>query len=142
MPQETLKRISTATHHGCIVCGEGNDLGLNLEYRVAGPDMVCADFECGSDFEGYNGIVHGGIISSILDGAMLHCLFSRGLTAVTVDINVRFRHPLVSNRPAKVSARIDSRHGVLYFLSADITQGGRIAASAKARFFYKPQLDQ
>jgi acyl-coenzyme A thioesterase PaaI-like protein len=142
MPQETRQRLSAGTHQGCIVCGNGNDRGLNLDYKVEGPDRVWASFKCSSVFDGYKGMVHGGIITSILDGAMLHCLFSKGLTAVTVDIRIRFRHPLLSERSAKVSANIDSRHGALYFLSASIIQDGHVAADAKARFFDKPGLDQ
>jgi acyl-coenzyme A thioesterase PaaI-like protein len=36
-------------------------------------------------------MLHGGVISSILDGTMTNCLFAHGTVAVTAELRVRFR---------------------------------------------------
>jgi acyl-coenzyme A thioesterase PaaI-like protein len=57
--------------------------GLNLSFHVCRDGRVEGRFRCGYAYQGYTGLLHGGVISSILDGAMTNCLFSSGKTAVT-----------------------------------------------------------
>jgi acyl-coenzyme A thioesterase PaaI-like protein len=79
--------------------------------------------------------VHGGIVSSILDGAMGHCMFSRGQVAVTVEMTTKFRHPVVTNQQAIVSANIARFSHSLCLLEAEIVQDGKVKATAKGKFF-------
>jgi acyl-coenzyme A thioesterase PaaI-like protein len=85
-------------------------------------------------------MMHGGIISSILDGAMTHCLFAHGRTAVTAQLSTRFRHPVVTQEPATVSARIERSSHPLYILEARIVQARQIKATATGKFLDQPQL--
>ncbi|MDD5063531.1 MAG: PaaI family thioesterase [Phycisphaerae bacterium] len=117
-----------------------NTKGLHLEFEIADDKTIKASFECDKAYEGYSGILHGGIISSILDGAMGNCLFARGLTAVTVEMNTKFKLPVQINKPAAVTARIEKICHPLYFLKAEIIQDGKTKAVAKAKFFDKPEL--
>ena len=84
--------------------------------------------------------MHGGVISTVLDGAMGHCMFARGQTAVTVEITTRFRHPVVTCKQATVSARITRISHPLYLLEAKIVQDGEIKATAKGKFYDQPDL--
>ena len=132
--------ICKKVHQNCIVCSLDNTKGLHLEFEIADDKTIKASFECDKAYEGYSGILHGGIISSILDGAMGNCLFARGQTAVTVEMNTKFKLPVQINKPATVTARIEKICHPLYFLEAKIIQGGKTKAVAKAKFFDKPEL--
>ena len=131
--------IQKQAHPYCVACSLLNKKGLHLNFE-ADDDGVVAHFECDRDCEGYPGILHGGIIATILDGAMGNCLFARGQAAVTVEMTTRFRHPISICRPASVNARLVRDAGPLYLLEAEIVQDGQVKATAKGKFYDQPQL--
>jgi len=140
MQHSTMSNISDRVHPNCVVCSPFNTNGLHLEFISREDGGITATFTCGKDLEGYPGVVHGGIISSVLDGAMGHCMFYRGQVAVTVEITTRFRHPVVINEEATVSARIERAAHPLYLLEAQIVQAGQVKATAQGKFYDQPEL--
>ena len=135
MQQNPKTNISDRVHPHCVVCSPANLRGLQLEFVSEEDGGVTATFTCDEALEGYPGVVHGGIVSSILDGAMGHCMFSRGQVAVTVEITTRFRHPVVTNQQAIVTAHIKGLSHPLCLLEAEIVQDGKVRATAKGKFF-------
>ena len=140
MEQSVVANISSRVHPNCVVCSLTNTRGLQLEFVSGDNGSVTATFGCDEALEGYQGVVHGGVISSVLDGAMGHCMFSRGQVAVTVEMTTRFRHPVVINEKATVSARIQRTSHPLYLLEAQIVQAGQVKATANGKFLDQPQL--
>jgi acyl-coenzyme A thioesterase PaaI-like protein len=127
-----------SAHPGCFVCSKPNSRGLSVQYRVEPDGSVTAPF-CGSpELEGYPGLLHGGIIAALLDGAMTNCLFAHGLTALTVELNVRYRAAVASCGECTISASLEeSKHG-LSRLSAQLVQNGQVKALATGKFMPKP----
>jgi uncharacterized protein (TIGR00369 family) len=123
-----------------VVCGAANAKGLQLQFEGTGDESVKAMFKCDRTYEGYAGILHGGIISSILDGAMGNCMFRRGLTAVTVEMIIKFKYPVETEKEATVTAHITRTAHPLYLLEAEIRQDEKIKATAKAKFYHRPEL--
>ena len=138
--QNTAANIRNRVHPNCIVCSSTNNKGLHLEFVSSNGGGVKATFWCDEAFEGYSGVLHGGVISSILDGAMGHCMFARGQAAVTAEMTTRFRHPVVTNQEAIVSARIIQFSHPLYLLEAEILQAGQVKATAKSKYFDQSRL--
>jgi acyl-coenzyme A thioesterase PaaI-like protein len=101
-----MSNISGRVNPNCVVCSPSNTNGLQLEFVSREDGGITATFKRGKDLEGYQGVVHGGIVSLILDGAIGHCMFSRGQVAMTVKMTTKFRHPFVTNQQAIVSANI------------------------------------
>jgi len=101
---------------------------------------LCADgsveavFRCTEAFQGYTGILHGGVTCALLDGIMTHCLFAHDVNAVTAQLTVRFRYPIVIGKPVRVRARRKSFHAPLHVVEAELTQNGQIKATAAAKF--------
>ncbi|RPI62864.1 MAG: PaaI family thioesterase, partial [Planctomycetaceae bacterium] len=85
-------------------------------------------------YEGYEDVLHGGVISSLLDGAMTNCLFAHGIVAVTAELVVRFRHPVAIDVPVSVIGRIVSSSPPLHITEAKVIQDGVVMAVAKAKF--------
>jgi len=117
-----------------MVCGRPGPAGLGLEFQVQADGSVTASFDCHENFEGYDRMLHGGAISAIADGAMTNCLFAHGITAVTAELNVRFRHPMELGTPLRVAARITRRAAPLFLVEAELTQAGRLKAKAAGKF--------
>ena len=135
-----LNKIRDQVHPQCIACSLTNRNGLHLKFDVADDKSVKADFQYNKVFEGYPGILHGGIISSILDSAMCNCMFARGKVAVTAEMAIKFCYPVETCKKATVSARVTHFSHSLYFGGAKITQNGEVKVITKAKFYDQPCL--
>ena len=74
----------------CVVCGARNPKGLHLAFHE-GRDGVDAAWVPTDEWESFQGTVHGGIITTVLDEAMSKAVIARNWEALTVDLRVRFR---------------------------------------------------
>lgn len=138
--QDIVTNVISKVHPNCVVCSLANNRGLQLDFISGDDGSITATFSCDETLEGYRGIMHGGMISSVLDGAMTHCMFAHGKTAVTAEISTRFRHPILVQQVATVSAQIKRSSHPLYLLKARIVQAGQIKATATGKFLDQPQL--
>jgi len=122
-------------HPHCVVCGHDNPHGLGLQFVPSEDGLsVSAAFTCSEPFQGYAGLLHGGVVSAMLDGAMVHCLFRAGRVAYTGSLEVRFLQPVIVGRNAIVTARLDTSRGRMHILSATLEQGGETKAEAVGKF--------
>jgi acyl-coenzyme A thioesterase PaaI-like protein len=53
----------------CFVCGLANPFGLHLRFYDTGPGEVTAEITIPDHYQGYPGVVHGGIVAAMLDEA-------------------------------------------------------------------------
>jgi uncharacterized protein (TIGR00369 family) len=81
-----------------------------------------------------DGRIHGGVLAALLDGAMCNCLMALGVTAVTADFQVRYRHPVRVGAEARVEARRLGQRGSVHDMEAVLIQDDYVKARAKARF--------
>ena len=84
--------------------------------------------------EGYDGIMQGGIVTTLHDSAMLHCLFQNSINAMTVSLTSRFHHPIAIGQELEIRAQwVKSRRNI-HFLESKITQNGKLCSSAQSQF--------
>ncbi len=121
-------------HSRCLLCGDLNPRSLNLSFEASGSADVRTHFEASAELQGYDDILHGGVVASLLDGAMTHCLFHQGVQAVTADLHVRFVYPVPCNASLEIRARVVSSSPPLYRLKSEIILDGQVMAWAEARF--------
>jgi uncharacterized protein (TIGR00369 family) len=91
--------------HFCFVCGVKNPIGLHLSFSLH-DGKVTTEFVPEKIHQGYKDIVHGGIISTLLDETMVKAALLQGMPAVTAEISIRFKNPLVSGEKVLVEASI------------------------------------
>jgi acyl-coenzyme A thioesterase PaaI-like protein len=128
-------------HPNCFVCSPHHRCGFRLECVLSDDGSVQARFDCGEAFEGYPGLLHGGVISALLDGAMTNCLFAHGQQGITGELKVRFRHPVVTDRPAIVRAWIDRSIPPFHVLQAEIIQDEWVKAKATGKFVERAHFE-
>jgi len=126
--------LAARAHAGCVVCGATNRRGLGLKFAVGKDGSVRAGFRCSAALQGYPDYLHGGVVASLLDGAMTNCLFAQGQIALTAELKIRFLQPVLIAEPGVVRARIDRSHAGLHILRAEVSQGGRVKATAVGKF--------
>lgn len=139
-PDERLRATAVRVHPDCIVCGRDRAGGLQLAFASLPTGGVRAEFPCPAAYTGYPGYVHGGIVSSLLDGAMTNALFAAGQVAVTAELTVRFLEPLLVGEPATVEGRVVRSRTRLHETTAEVVQGGRTKATARGKFIPHPVL--
>lgn len=118
----------------CYVCGSRNASGLRVEFVVdREARSIQASFRTLPDHQGYEGIVHGGILSALLDEAMAKLAFVLGLPAVTAELLVKFRSPAAPGDELSVHAGILDATRRLVRAEARITRGPVVIAEASAK---------
>lgn len=126
-------KIELADDNGCFVCGKLNPIGLKLEFAREGDEYVTY-FTPRKEHQGYVGIVHGGLVSTILDEVMVRDAWDRGLNVVTAEITVRFKRPAEISRRLRFGAKIESESARLIGCSARATDpDGMLIAEASGR---------
>jgi len=128
-------RLHASPHSACFVCGQDNPTGLRIRFhRQPNGDMI-ADWTPGSAWEGFRGIVHGGVVSTVLDEAMSKAVASTGIEALTAELRVRYRLPASSGAAFQIRGWIVKRTKRLIQTEATLTSvDGKVHARAWASF--------
>jgi len=138
------RQRSGATHHpghlGCVVCGRQNHRGLNISFCRCSNGWIEARLTADQSLQGYSGLMHGGVISLLLDAAMTHCLFSHGLTGVTARMEIKFRHPVAVGGQVQLRAKLVRSSSPAYHLEAELLQDRKIRATAVGLFVDRPEI--
>jgi len=118
----------------CFACGQANPKGLHLTFRFEGEEYVC-DFTPAPEYQGWTDILHGGIVSTVMDEVMTRLLWERGISAMTAELTVRLKRPTPVGRPLRARARLVAQRRRLYETEAELTlEDGTVAATATGKF--------
>ncbi len=121
-------------NESCFVCGRNNPLGLSVSFEINSVERtISATFTPSDRHQGYEGIVHGGILSSLLDEAMAKLTFSLGIPALTAEMTVTFKNPAAPGNRLTVSGRILDETRRLIRAEARIERGPVVIAEATAK---------
>jgi uncharacterized protein (TIGR00369 family) len=117
----------------CFACGIENPIGLKLVFET-NHDGVVAYFIPTKEYQGYVNMLHGGIISTLLDEAMAQAVITKGRQAVTARMEVQFKKPIVIGELICLRGHVNREKGRLIETSSEIEQNGQITATATANF--------
>jgi uncharacterized protein (TIGR00369 family) len=118
----------------CYVCGRKNPAGLAVEFEInAEARSIRAKFIPKEVHQGYEGIVHGGILSALLDEAMAKLAFSLGTPAVTAEISVKFESPASPGEELNISGKLMHETHRLIQAEAKIERGPLLIAKATGK---------
>ena len=108
------------TQRTCFACGQENLQGLGLLFHIEREGVVTAEWVPDSRWEGFRGIVHGGIVSTVLDEAMSKAVASAGAPGLTCQLEVRLRHFVVPAERLRIHAWVTEKRGRRLRVEADI----------------------
>ena len=132
LQSDTLQAQPQAT---CFVCGSDNPRGLQLRYEFGVDGTVNATWTPTGMCEGFRGIVHGGIVSTVLDEAMSKAVFAMNCQALTCELRVRFRHHVTVGEPLRMRGWVVARQRRKITAEASLcTLDGKERAQAWATF--------
>jgi uncharacterized protein (TIGR00369 family) len=117
----------------CFVCGKKNPIGLKLNFSFDGK-TITTEFVPQKEHQGYFNIVHGGIISTLLDEVMVKLAIEMGMPAVTAHMDIRLRKALDVGKRIIVQAEIlrDTKK-ILEVHAKAVTEDNVIVADATGK---------
>jgi uncharacterized protein (TIGR00369 family) len=86
----------------CVVCGSHNPAGLRIRFSTESAGQVAALWHTSTDWEGFRGVIHGGIVSTVLDEAMSKAVASNGWPGFTCELRVRFHRHVAADECLRV----------------------------------------
>jgi uncharacterized protein (TIGR00369 family) len=78
----------------CFVCGLENPIGLKMAFYEDDEGRVVAKFTPGDEHQGFPGVMHGGIVTALLDEVLGRVAIAAERWMVTGRLNMRFRRPI------------------------------------------------
>lgn len=134
--------INIVNDHHCFGCGRLNRHGLQLVFYPNEPgNGVWTRFVPTDAFEGYGGMIHGGIISTILDEVMAWSLYRQSTWAVTGQLTTRYRKPVRVGEPVRAIGTIVKDRGRVIEMRGEVRREAddALLAEGSATFFRVPE---
>lgn len=127
---------------GCIVCGQENPVGLHLCFRVDGEGAESA-WVVRPEYQGFAGVLHGGMVLALLDDAMWYAVYAREAIALTAEATVRYRARAEVGQALRVRGTVVRSRGRLFECGAELIRvgDGTVLASAEGKFVTVPADD-
>lgn len=126
-----------ANSRNCFVCGVKNDTGLQMRFfeSETSPYVVTAEYVVSRNFEGYPGIVHGGIVAAMMDEVTSRVVM-RGdppRFVVTAKLSLRYRKPVPVEKPLQMTGWVVEDKGRVVTVAGEMTgPDGILLAEAEA----------
>jgi len=131
-------RISIDIEKGyslCFGCGPDNPIGLKLSFQWDGK-TARTEFTPSKFYQGWQGVVHGGIITCLLDEAMSYAALFQGMHCATAEMRIKLRRPTLLDEPLIVTSSITRNTRRLVEAEANISlKDGTTIAEGTAKMF-------
>ncbi len=142
-----MEKILQPNSRQCFVCGLSNTFGLHLRFYNLSPGEVTAECVLPEQYQGFPGIVHGGVVAAMLDEAAGRSLMiSETASALnprfmfTARLYIRYRNNVpvgktlrLVGKAGKSKARTAQAQAFIYDLS------GTLLAQAEALLMDVPE---
>jgi acyl-coenzyme A thioesterase PaaI-like protein len=127
-------QTESSLHKNCFACGLNNGTGLRLKFYKQEDGTVFGNFFAHPKFEGYSSIIHGGIIATLLDSAMTHCLLMKDIPALTGRLSIKYSTPIRTGTVVKLEAGVVGQRHETFILEVKASVDGKKVASAEGKY--------
>lgn len=129
------------TEDYCFVCGKQNPVGLKVQFKST-EGKSYAELRLSKEYQGWSGIIHGGIIAALLDEACVYAGNSLGYNTVTAELRVRFKKPIEPEEKILVEAKANLVKSKLIEAWAKIKDfHGNVVAEAQGKLIIKEKRE-
>ncbi len=125
----------------CLICGLQNPLGFKAAFYELENDELASVFIPAEQHQSYPGILHGGMISAILDETIGRAILiqSPDIMGVTIEMTVRYLKPVPLNKEVKAYGRVTHEDAKFFEGTGEIIlDNGEIVARGHAKFMKLP----
>src|SRR5512135_763647 len=97
----------------CFVCGRNNPIGMHLHFYADDTGRVHATYTPHEEHQSYPGVMHGGLITALLDEIIGRTAIASDLWCMTAKLEVRFKRPVPIGEPLRIVGEITRHRGRL-----------------------------
>lgn len=116
----------------CFVCSRTNPVGLHADIDEGDKKAWCK-WTVKEEYVGYTNVLHGGILSAIMDDLMAHATYSLGVEVVTAHLEMDYKSPAYVGDELDCEAHVtEVGKGRSMRLEGTITCGDRLVAQSKS----------
>ena len=129
----------------CFVCGRDNPIGLHMHFYTAEDGCVYADYIPRPEHQSFPGVMHGGLITTMLDELIGRTAIAMDLWCMTAKLEVRFRKPIPIGMPLKLKGEITKKSSRMLEGHGEIRlEDGTLAVEAVGTYLKIPddQMEQ
>jgi acyl-coenzyme A thioesterase PaaI-like protein len=133
IPKVTL---NTDLNEGfCFGCGVNNPMGLKLKFTKDG-ETLRTEFTPDKMHQGWPGLLHGGILATVLDEVMSNVAYATGQTCLTASMEVRQRKPIKIDETLVLTGWITrKRSKIIETAARACLKDGTVVADCSAKQF-------
>jgi acyl-coenzyme A thioesterase PaaI-like protein len=119
----------------CFVCGKRNPIGLKVDFELDRANLrIHGRFVPRTEHQGYTGIMHGGLVSTLLDEAMVKLLWDAGIHAVSASLQVKLIRPARVGETIVITGWVDADRGRVIHTGARLEDlSGAVLAEATGK---------
>jgi len=132
-----------ANSEECFICGMQNPAGFKLAFHEYPDGTVRSQLRIRSEYQGWPGVVHGGIIASLLDEVMARVYMNDSTgnrLMMTAKLDIRYRKPVktesmiqIIGYPVEDKGRVATARGEL------VDDDGVVLAEANSVLVQAPE---
>lgn len=120
----------------CLVCGTDNPIGFKGTFeRDPAGRRARLTVRIPENFQGWQGITHGGIVSALLDETCAQACMASGIDVVTGELKLRFRAPVPTGAVVTVVGEVVGERRRLIDVRGRIEYDGQVMAEAEGVMF-------
>lgn len=135
------RRVKQPNSKNCFACGLDNPHGLALSFYELGPDRLESRYSVPDRFEGYPGIVHGGVIASMLDEIVSRTAMigQHDEFMMTARLEIKYRQPVPTHVELQLLGFLTRRKGRTATARGEVRlPDGTLGAEAEATLVRMP----
>ena len=133
---------SGEAYRRCFGCGTENPIGLRLRFERANGGAR-ARFRPRPEYQGWDGVLHGGIILTLLDETLAYAAMFAVGPSVTAEIQARLRRPAPVGETYELFGIVTrSRLGLVQAHASVIDSAGQLIAEADGKFMLMRSPEQ
>ncbi|MDX2480927.1 MAG: PaaI family thioesterase [Desulfuromusa sp.] len=130
------KYQKVAADSACFVCGPKNPIGLQAVFTTDNDTCTShATLEITSNFQGWQDVIHGGILASLLDEACIYACRAKADQCVTAELQVRYRKPVPVGAKVVVTGSLTDSSRKIWQAVAQLKIADTLYAEATAKVF-------
>ncbi len=122
----------------CFACGKANPIGLKLQIHPHPEGGAVAEFTAAPEYQGYEGVLHGGIVATLVDEVMVWASFFQGFPVVTGTLTVKYRKPVPVGEPLEVRGWLVDTDRRRVRARAEIRHRGQVLITAESLLIRVP----
>lgn len=120
----------------CFVCGPQNPIGLQATFSTDNDSGTShAVLELSANYQGWQDVIHGGILAALLDEACIYACRAKADQCVTAELQVRYRKPVPVGAQVVVSGQLTDSSRKIWQASAQLKIEDTLYAEATAKVF-------